>query len=210
MNKKKCIKIFEKLQNCYNIETMTLEFNSPFELLISVMLSAQTRDINVNKSTKKLYAIANTPEKMLNIGLDQIKFFIKNLGLFNIKSKNIISICKILIYKYNSVIPNNRQDLESLPGIGRKTANIILNYVFNFPTIAVDTHVFRIANRTGLAIGNNVNIVEKKLLQIVPKEMKKKCHFLLVKHGRIRCKAKFFNCSLCIIQNLCEYKEKRL
>ncbi|MGP1931139.1 MAG: endonuclease III [Arsenophonus sp. ET-YP4-MAG3] len=208
MNKKKQITILNRLYE-KNIITKKLIFNSSFELLIFVLLSAQATDIIVNEATSKLYKIANTPKKILALGIDGIKYYIKKIGLSNIKAKNIIETCKILINKYNGEIPENREALESLPGVGRKTANIILNTVFGWPTIAVDTHVFRVCNRTNLASGKNVIKVEEKLLKIIPFKFKFDCHHLLISHGRYTCIARKPRCESCIIEDLCEFKNKQ-
>lgn len=187
-----------------------LNFNSDFELLISVLLSAKSTDISVNKATKKLYQIANSPEKILSLGIQKLKIFIKNIGLYNNKAENIMKICKILIKKHNSVIPENRELLEELPGIGRKSANIILNVIFKWLTIGVDTHVFRVSNRTKFALGKNVKIVEKKLLNCVPNKYKLNFHHLFVLHGRYICIARRPKCNICNIYDLCEFKNKTL
>lgn len=212
MNSIKRYKILCTLQN-YNYDytnNTELVYKSEFELLISVLLSAQTRDSQVNKVTKKLFNIANTPETILFLGLNNLKNYIKSIGLFNKKSENIIKICRLLIKNYNGIIPNNRLALESFPGVGRKTANIILNIIFGFPTIAVDTHVFRFCNRSRFAIGNNAISVEKKLISVVPQEFKKYCHLWFVRHGRYICQAKQPKCYKCIIADLCEFNKKIL
>lgn len=206
--KKRIEKIFLKFQSNNTFPKTELIFNSPFELLISVILSAKSRDINVNNITKKLFFIANNPYKMLNLGEKKLKKYIKSIGLYNMKSKNIIKTCNILLNKYNNKIPNNRIELEKLPGIGRKSANIILNIIFGFPTIAVDTHVFRISNRTKIATGKTVSQVEKKLLKVVPKKFQKNCHQWLVLHGKKFCLAKKPNCKYCIINKFCKYEKK--
>ncbi|MXP56200.1 endonuclease III [Pantoea sp. Mhis] len=209
MNKEKRIHMLMLLKNMNLDSDIKLNFNTPFELLIAVLLSAQTKDISVNKVTSKLYSRANTPEKILDIGIEGIKEYIKNIGLFNRKSENIIKTCQILIEKYGSIVPENRDDLQSLPGVGRKTANVVLNIAFNWPTIAVDTHVFRVSNRTQLAPGKTVREVEDKLIRVVPSEFKLKCHFWLISHGRNICVARKPRCNVCLIQDLCEYELKR-
>ncbi|WMY97560.1 MAG: endonuclease III [Arsenophonus sp.] len=210
MNKKKRILILKQLEkNNHKYKKNSLKYHSPFELLISVMLSAQCTDIRVNKITNRLYKIANTPEKFLSLGINKIRYLIKSIGLFNKKAKNIIEISKILIKYHNSQIPNNRKELESLPGVGRKTANIILNTIFNFPTIAVDTHVFRFCKRTKFVTGNNVLEIEKKLIQKVPTKYKKNCHYFFLNHARYICTAKNPKCQSCIINKLCEFKKKK-
>lgn len=208
MNKKKQIAILTRLRDNNLTRTTEFIFNSPFELLISVLLSAQSTDISVNKTTEKLYLFANTPEKMLTLGVDKVKHYIKRIGLFNTKAKNIIKTCQILIDKYNGEIPESREALESLPGVGRKTANIVLNIIFGWPTIAVDTHIFRVCNRTKFAPGKNVIKVEQKLLNIIPIEFKMNCHHFLILHGRYTCIARKPRCESCIIEDLCEFNDK--
>lgn len=190
--------------------TTELQFNNHFELLISVMLSAQATDISVNKATEKLYRIAPTPKAMLALGEDGLKDFIKTIGLFNAKAKNIIKTCEILIREHNSTVPETREALEKLPGVGRKTANVVLNTAFGQPTMAVDTHIFRVANRTGLARGKNELAVEKSLLKKVPKEFLHDAHHWLILHGRYVCTARKPKCPTCLINDLCEYQEKTL
>lgn len=185
-----------------------LVYNSPFELLIAVLLSAQATDVSVNKATSNLFQIANTPHTMLILGIDKIKTYIKSVGLFNIKSDNIIKICRILLKQYQGKVPEDRAALEALPGVGRKTANIVLNTAFKWPTIAVDTHVFRVCNRTRFAVGKSMKSVEHKLLSVVPAEFKINCHYWLVLHGRYICTAHKLHCNICLIENLCEFKEK--
>ncbi|MXP50957.1 endonuclease III [Pantoea sp. SoEX] len=199
------IKILDRFAKDNPKPIIELHFCSPFELLISTLLSAQSTDIMVNKVTKKLYSKANDPISFLEIGLDNIKKYIQPIGLHNIKALNIIKICHILLKKYNSQIPNNRIELEKLPGIGPKTASIILNIIFDQPTIAVDTHVFRFCNRTGFALGKNVKQVENKLLQVVPDVFKKNCHLWIVLHGRHVCKYRKPKCTTCNINDLCDY-----
>ena len=208
MNKQKRHEIFTRFQaNIDNPET-ELVHASTFELLISVLLSAQATDVSVNKATAKLYAVANTPEKILALGEDGLKAYIKTIGLFNSKAKNTIATCRLLIDKYNSEVPEDRAALESLPGVGRKTANVILNTAFGHPTIAVDTHIFRVSNRTGIAPGKDVLAVEKKLLKFVPEEFKVDAHHWLILHGRYTCIARKPRCGSCIIEDLCEFKQK--
>lgn len=209
MNKQKRIDILTRLRDNNPTPTTELVFNSPFELLISVLLSAQATDISVNKATAKLYPIANTSEKMLALGINEIKHYIKTIGLFNTKAENIIKICQILIDKYNSQVPENREALESLPGVGRKTANVVLNTAFGWPTIAVDTHIFRVCNRTNFAPGKNVLEVEQKLIKVVPIEFKVDCHHWFILHGRYTCIARKPRCSSCIIEDLCEFNDKQ-
>ena len=182
-----------------------LIYKTPFELLISVILSAQATDISVNKATKRLFAAANTPEDIISLGLNNLKKHIKTIGLYNNKAKNIIDTCKTLVEKHNGKVPNTRESLENLSGVGRKTANVILNTVFGEPTIAVDTHIFRVSNRTGIATGRNVIEVENKLLRHVPDEFKKDAHHLLILHGRYTCTARNPKCEICIIYDDCEW-----
>ncbi|AAZ41007.1 endonuclease III [Candidatus Blochmanniella pennsylvanica str. BPEN] len=209
MNRVKRYQILCKLRDNNIRPVIELVYRSEFELLIAVLLSAQTSDVQVNKVTTSLFKVVNTPQDMLRLGVDGVKNYIKSIGLSNIKSKNIIETCRLLIDKYNGILPSNRVGLESLPGVGRKTANIILNVVFDWPTIAVDTHVFRFCNRSRFALGNTVLSVEKKLLSVVPKEFQRNCHQWLVLHGRHVCRARQPNCRVCVIKDLCEFKEKK-
>ena len=208
MNKLKRLEIFRRFAAHNDKPTTELDYGSNFELLISVLLSAQATDVSVNKATAKLYAVANTPEQMLTLGEDDLKKYIKTIGLFNSKAKNTIATCRILIDKHDSQVPEDRTALEALPGVGRKTANVILNTAFGHPTIAVDTHIFRVSNRTGLAPGKDVLVVEKKLLKFVPDEFKIDAHHWLILHGRYTCIARKPRCGSCIIEDLCEYKHK--
>lgn len=208
MNKTKRIEIFTRLRNDNPNPTTELNFGSAFELLIAVMLSAQATDVSVNKATTPLFKIANTPELILDLGLEKLKDYIKTIGLFNTKAQNVIKTCEILVKQYNSLVPENREALEALPGVGRKTANVVLNTAFKWPTIAVDTHIFRVANRTNLAPGKNVIEVENKLLKVVPSEFKLDCHHWLILHGRYTCIARKPRCNACLIEDLCEFKEK--
>tara|TARA_B110000196_G_scaffold51619_1_gene42397 strand:+ start:614 stop:1222 length:609 start_codon:yes stop_codon:yes gene_type:complete len=189
--------------------TTELIYKTPFELLVAVILSAQATDISVNKATKKLFAIANTPETILSLGLKKVKNYIQTIGLYNNKAKSIIETCKMLLEKYNGEVPNNRIALEELSGVGRKTANVILNTVFGEPTIAVDTHIFRVSNRTGIAPGKSVLEVEEKLLKYVPDVFKRDAHHLLILHGRYTCTARNPKCDSCIIFDDCEWKERK-
>lgn len=209
MNKEKRIRIFTRLKHQNPSPTTELVYRTPFELLIAVILSAQATDIGVNKATKKLYNVANTPETIYALGLKRLKTYIKTIGLYNNKAKNIIETCRILIEKYNSEVPRQREALESLPGVGRKTANVILNTAFGEPTIAVDTHIFRVSNRTGIAPGKNVQEVEQKLLKFVPDEFKKDAHHWLILHGRYTCVARNPKCDICVIFDDCEWKERK-
>ncbi|CAM3871763.1 endonuclease III [Xenorhabdus thuongxuanensis] len=208
MNQKKRIEILTRLRDNNPHPTTELVFNSPFELLISVLLSAQATDVSVNKATAKLYPVANTPQAILNLGVDGLKEYIKTIGLYNTKAENVIKTCRILLEKHQGEVPENRAALEALPGVGRKTANVVLNTAFGWPTIAVDTHIFRVSNRTQFAPGKNVDEVEKNLLKVVPSEFKVDCHHWLILHGRYTCIARKPRCSSCIIEDLCEYTDK--
>ena len=208
MNKDKRRQILERLREANPNPTTELEYTSPFELLISVILSAQATDVGVNKATAKLYPVANTPEAIQALGVDGLKSYIKTIGLYNAKAENIIKTCAILLEKHNGEVPENRAALEALPGVGRKTANVVLNTAFDWPTIAVDTHIFRVANRTGFAPGKDVNEVEEKLLRHVPAEFKLDVHHWLILHGRYTCIARKPRCGSCLIEDLCEYKQK--
>ncbi|WP_314878697.1 endonuclease III [Haemophilus parahaemolyticus] len=208
MNQAKRIEILTRLRNENPHPTTELNYSSPFELLIAVILSAQATDKGVNKATDKLFPVANTPEAILALGVDGLKEYIKTIGLFNSKAENIIKTCCDLIEKHNGIVPEDRDALEALAGVGRKTANVVLNTAFGHPTIAVDTHIFRVSNRTGFAPGKNVVEVEKKLLKVVPDEFKVDVHHWLILHGRYTCIARKPRCGSCIIEDLCEYKEK--
>jgi endonuclease-3 len=208
MNREKRIEIFRRWRKANPKPTTELNYSSPFELLIAVILSAQATDVGVNKATDKLFAVANTPEAILALGLDGLKRYIKTIGLFNAKAQNIIKTCQILVEKHASVVPQQREELEALPGVGRKTANVILNTAFGEPTIAVDTHIFRVSNRTGIAPGKTVLEVEKRLLRLVPDEFKLDAHHWLILHGRYVCKARKPDCPRCGIADLCEYRKK--
>tara|TARA_X000000368_G_C22847538_1_gene630589 strand:- start:1 stop:651 length:651 start_codon:yes stop_codon:yes gene_type:complete len=208
LNKLKRSHIFYVLKEKTPSPTTELIYKTPFELLISVILSAQATDISVNKATKRLFAVANTPEDIISLGLNNLKKHIKTIGLYNNKAKNIIDTCKTLVEKHNGKVPNTRESLENLSGVGRKTANVILNTVFGEPTIAVDTHIFRVSNRTGIATGRNVIEVENKLLRHVPDEFKKDAHHLLILHGRYTCTARNPKCEICIIYDDCEWNDR--
>ncbi len=210
MDKKKIHKIFSILQQDNPKPTTELIYNSNFELLIAVMLSAQATDISVNKATKELFKIANNPKDMLELKLNGLKKYIKSIGLYNSKAENIIKTCKILITTHNSKVPGKRTELEALPGVGRKTANVVLNTAFGQPTIAVDTHIFRVANRLGLADGKTPLKVEEQLLKIVPNKFKLDAHHWLILHGRYICTARNPLCSKCLVQQQCEYQAKQL
>lgn len=208
MNKTKRQEIFTRLRDDNPNPVTELEFSSPFELLVAVALSAQATDVSVNKATRKLFPVANTPEAIYALGVDGLKEYIKTIGLYNSKAENVIKACKILIDKHDSVVPENREDLEALPGVGRKTANVVLNTAFRQIAMAVDTHIFRVSNRTKIAPGKNVNEVEQKLLKFVPKEFLMDAHHWLILHGRYVCTARKPKCNSCMIEDLCEFKDK--
>lgn len=208
MNNQKRIQILERLRTENPQPETELKWSSPFELLIAVLLSAQATDVSVNKATDKLYPIANTPQAIFDLGVEGVKQYIKTIGLFNSKAENVIKTCKILLDKHNGEIPEDREALEALPGVGRKTANVVLNTAFGWPTIAVDTHIFRVSNRTKFAMGKNVDQVEEKLLKVVPTEFKVDVHHWLILHGRYTCIARKPRCGSCIIEDLCEFKDK--
>ncbi|MBN6066485.1 endonuclease III [Aggregatibacter actinomycetemcomitans] len=208
MNQQKRIEILKRLRAANPHPTTELNFSSPFELLIAVILSAQATDKGVNKATDKLFPVANTPQAILALGVDGLKEYIKTIGLFNSKAENIIKTCRDLIEKHHGEVPEDRAALEALAGVGRKTANVVLNTAFGHPTIAVDTHIFRVCNRTGFAPGKDVVKVEEKLIKVVPAEFKVDVHHWLILHGRYTCVARKPRCGACIIEDLCEYKEK--
>ena len=208
MNKEKRIEIFSRLRR-ENPEPKTeLKYSSTFELLIAVILSAQATDVSVNKATVKLYAIANTPQKIFALGVTGLKTYIKTIGLFNTKAVNVIKTCNILVQEHNSVVPDKRELLEALPGVGRKTANVVLNTAFRQIAMAVDTHIFRISNRTGIAPGKNVLEVERRLIKLVPEEFLLDAHHWLILHGRYVCLARKPRCGACVIEDLCEFRKK--
>ncbi len=208
MNKTKREEIFRRFKENNPNPTTELEYTTPFELLIAVILSAQATDVGVNKATRKLYPVANTPEAILALGVEGLKEYIKTIGLYNAKAENVIKTCKALVEQHNSQVPDNREELEALPGVGRKTANVVLNTAFGQPTMAVDTHIYRVSNRTKIAPGKTVLEVEKKLLKFVPKEYLQDAHHWLILHGRYTCVARKPRCGSCIIEDLCEYKQK--
>jgi endonuclease-3 len=208
MNKSKRLAILTRLRDNNPTPTTELNFSSPFELLIAVLLSAQSTDVGVNKATNKLYPLANTPQAILDLGLDGLKSHIKTIGLFNTKAVNTIKTCQMLVDLHDGEVPEDRAALEALPGVGRKTANVVLNTAFGWPTIAVDTHIFRVSNRTKLAMGDNVDKVEHKLLKVVPKDFKVDVHHWLILHGRYTCIARKPKCGSCLIEDLCEFKNK--
>ncbi|MES9825660.1 MAG: endonuclease III [Candidatus Thiodiazotropha endolucinida] len=208
MNKLKRQAIFERLQADNPDPTTELSYNTPFELLVAVILSAQATDKSVNMATQQLFPLANTPEKILALGVEGLKGYIRTIGLFNSKAKNIVETCRILIEEYGSEVPDTRKALERLPGVGRKTANVVLNTAFGQPTMAVDTHIFRVANRTRLAPGKTPLAVERKLLRYIPQSFLQDAHHWLILHGRYTCIARRPRCGSCVIEDLCEYRDK--
>lgn len=208
MNAAKRREIFRRLQEDNPEPKTELAYSSPFELLIAVILSAQATDVSVNKATARLYPVANTPQAIYALGVEGLSAYIKTIGLYNAKAKNVIETCRILVEKHDSQVPQTREELEALPGVGRKTANVVLNTAFRQLTMAVDTHIFRVSNRTGIAPGKNVLEVEKKLLKFVPKEFLLDSHHWLILHGRYVCQARKPRCGSCRIEDLCEYKDK--
>jgi endonuclease III len=208
MNQQKRQAIFDRLAKSIPNPTTELSYSTSFELLVAVVLSAQATDVGVNKATAKLFPVANTPETILALGLDGLKTYIKTIGLFNAKADNIITLCQQVLDKHNGQVPETRMELEALAGVGRKTANVILNTAFGQATIAVDTHIFRVSNRTKIAPGKNVLEVERKLDKWVPKNHKKAAHHLLILHGRYTCMARKPKCGQCVIADLCEYENK--
>lgn len=208
MNREKRTEIFRRLREQRPHPTTELYFTTPFELLVAVVLSAQATDVGVNKATAKLFPVANTPHAIRALGVDGLKTYIKTIGLFNSKAANIIKLCDQLIEQHDGEVPRSRAALEALPGVGRKTANVVLNTAFGQPTMAVDTHIFRISNRTGIAPGKDVLEVEKRLLKLVPQEFMLNAHHWLILHGRYVCKARKPECTRCSIVDLCEFKKK--
>jgi endonuclease-3 len=208
MNQTKRSEIFRRLRAANPAPTTELAYQTPFELLVSVVLSAQATDKSVNLATAKLFPVASTPDAILALGESGLTPFIRSIGLYRTKARNILAACEILLEKFGGEVPSNREDLESLPGVGRKTANVILNTAFGQPTIAVDTHIFRVANRTGIAPGRNVVDVENRLLKFVPEEFRRDAHHWLILHGRYVCKARRPDCPTCLIRDLCEFKPK--
>jgi endonuclease-3 len=208
MNPTKRHEIFRRFREANPHPTTELEYSTPFELLIAVLLSAQSTDVGVNKATRRLYPVANTPQAILDLGLDELKTYISTIGLYNNKAKNVIATCEILVNQYGGEVPREREALEALPGVGRKTANVVLNTAFGEAAMAVDTHIFRVSNRTKIAPGKNVDVVEQKLLKFVPKEFLHDAHHWLILHGRYTCIARTPKCWNCIINDLCEYKDK--
>jgi endonuclease-3 len=210
MNAQSRYELFSRLQAGNLHPTTELNYSSPFELLTAVLLSAQATDVGVNKATAKLFAVANTPEKILALGVEGVERYLNTINLYRNKAKYLIATCHILVTQYQSEVPQSREALESLPGVGRKTASVILNTAFGLPAIAVDTHIFRVSNRTGLARGKDVLAVEKELMRVVPDEFKRYAHHWLLLHGRYVCKARKPECGQCVIKDLCEYPAKNL
>jgi endonuclease-3 len=208
MKRSDVVELFSRLREIDPHPTTELNYTTPFELLVAVVLSAQATDVGVNKATKKLYPVANTPQKILALGEEGLKRYISTIGLFNAKAKNVIALCRLLVDQHAGEVPRTREALEALPGVGRKTANVMLNTAFGEPTIAVDTHIFRVANRTGLAPGKDVRTVEDKLVKVIPEQFKQDAHHWLILHGRYVCKARKPDCPQCVIRDLCRYKDK--
>ncbi|VAW78405.1 Endonuclease III [hydrothermal vent metagenome] len=208
MNKLKRTEIFTRLRNENPEPTTELNYSNPFQLLVAVALSAQSTDVGVNKATANLFKKVKTPQAMLKLGEQGLKEHIKTIGLYNTKAKNVIKACTLLVEQHRGKVPADRESLESLPGVGRKTANVILNTAFGQPTIAVDTHIFRVSNRTGIAPGKNVTEVERKLVKFIPDEFKQDAHHWLILHGRYTCIARKPRCGSCIIEDLCEFRQK--
>jgi endonuclease-3 len=208
MNPAKRREIFLRLQAANPHPTTELEYRTPFELLVAVLLSAQATDVSVNAATRHLFPVANTPEKILALGEEKLREYIQRIGLYKTKARHVMQTCRLLMERHGGQVPQTREELEALPGVGRKTANVILNTAFGMPTIAVDTHIFRVANRIGIAPGKDVLEVERKLLKFVPDEFKHDAHHWLILHGRYVCQARKPKCGACIIRDLCEYKDK--
>ena len=208
MNLEKRYQILERLRANNPHPQTELNFSTPFELLVAVTLSAQATDVSVNKATDKLFPVANTPQAIWELGVDGLKDYIKTIGLYNSKAENVHKLCRILLDKHNGKVPEDREALEALPGVGRKTANVVLNTAFGWPTIAVDTHIFRVSNRTKFATGKDVVAVEQKLEKVVPREFKVDVHHWLILHGRYTCIARKPRCGSCLIEDLCEFKDK--
>jgi endonuclease-3 len=208
MKREKVVELFNRLRELNPHPTTELDYSTPFELLVAVILSAQATDVGVNKATRRLFPIANTPQALLDLGEDGLKRYISSIGLFNAKAKNVIATCRILVEQHGGEVPRSRDALEALPGVGRKTANVVLNTAFGEPTIAVDTHIFRVSNRTGLAPGKTVRAVEDKLAKVVPPEFRQDAHHWLILHGRYVCKARKPECPVCAINDLCAWRHK--
>jgi len=210
MTREKIAELFRRLRELDPNPTTELKYGTPFELLVAVILSAQATDVGVNKATRRLFPVANTPAQILALGEDSLKQYISTIGLFNTKAKNVLAMCALLLERHGGEVPRTREELEALPGVGRKTANVVLNTVFGEPTIAVDTHIFRVCNRTGLAPGKTVRAVEDKLVNVVPDEFKPGAHHWLILHGRYVCVARKPKCPECPIRDLCAYKFKTM
>jgi endonuclease-3 len=208
MNPAKRLEIFSRFRAANPHPTTELEYSTPFELLVAVILSAQATDVSVNAATRHLFPVANTPQAMLELGEEKLREYVQRIGLYQTKSTHIIGMCRQLLEKHGGQVPQTREELEALPGVGRKTANVVLNTAFGQPTIAVDTHIFRVANRTGIAPGKDVLEVERKLLKFVPAEFRHDAHHWLILHGRYVCQARKPKCAQCLIADLCEYKDK--
>jgi len=208
LSKAEVQELFSRLRELNPHPTTELEYTTPFELLVAVTLSAQATDVGVNKATRRLFPVANTPQAILDLGVEGLKRYISTIGLYNAKAKNVIATCRILLDRYAGEVPRERLALEALPGVGRKTANVVMNTAFGEPTIAVDTHIFRVANRTGLAPGKDVRAVEDRLLKVVPQEFMQDAHHWLILHGRYVCKARKPDCPQCVIRDLCRYPDK--
>jgi endonuclease-3 len=208
MTRTRIAAIFQRLQSANPAPTTELEYQSPFQLLIAVILSAQATDKSVNLATRQLFKHAATPEAIANLGVEGLSHYIRTIGLFNTKAKNVIATCRVLLEQHGGAVPQSREQLEALPGVGRKTANVILNTAFGQPTIAVDTHIFRVANRTGIAPGKDVRAVEDKLLKVVPEQYLHNAHHWLILHGRYVCVARKPRCPQCVIRDLCQYRDK--
>jgi endonuclease-3 len=208
MNPAKRLEIFQRFRAANPSPKTELEYTTPFELLIAVLLSAQATDVGVNKATRLLYPVANTPQAILDLGIDELKTYIQTIGLYPTKAKNVMATCQILVEQHGGEVPRDRESLEALPGVGRKTANVVMNTAFGEATMAVDTHIFRVSNRTGIAPGKDVVVVEHKLLKFVPKEFLHDAHHWLILHGRYTCIARKPLCWNCLIRDLCEYKQK--
>ena len=208
LTREQIVELFTRLRDLNPQPTTELEYTTPFELLVAVILSAQATDVGVNKATRKLFPVANTPAAILALGEDGLKQYIATIGLFNAKAANVIAMCRLLLERHGGEVPQTREALEALPGVGRKTANVVLNTAFGEPTIAVDTHIFRVSNRTGLAPGANVRIVEDKLVKLVPDAFKRDAHHWLILHGRYTCKARKPDCPHCPIRDICRWPDK--
>ena len=208
MNREIRTEIYSRLREKIPKPETELNYVDPFELLIAVILSAQATDVSVNKATALLYPVANTPQGLLDLGVEKLKTYIRTIGLYNSKAENIIKTCRILLDQFDGLVPRTREELETLPGVGRKTANVILNTAFGEPTIAVDTHIFRVSNRTGIAKGKTPLEVERRLVRLTPEEFRKDAHHWLILHGRYTCKARKPECPDCVIRDLCEYRQK--